>query len=137
MHNSINEITSSTDDISAKLLNIDSDITLVSEEERVMRFAMENQSASSKQIITSIKDLNTITEKVKSGSDEILKNSQQATSETATLNVLTSQVQSDMAHVTQDVNSISESIGHVHSLSKENTDSIKGLLIEVNKFIID
>ena len=85
---SIETITFSTEAVLNKFIAIETEVKTVKEQENGIRGAMEEQTASSTQVLKATSLLNDITQKVKSNSQEMLIGSKQVTTEFEKLNTI-------------------------------------------------
>ncbi len=134
---SIETITSSTENVLSKFNVIEVEIKTVSEQETIIRSAMEEQTTGSKQILDAISQLNDITQKVKVGSSEMLTGSQQVIQEAVNLNTITQEITNGMIEMTSGTEQVTIAVNKVNELTEENRMSIDALVKEVGKFKVD
>ncbi len=134
---SIETITHSTEDVLNKFNIIENEIKTVSEQESLIRLAMEEQTSGSKQILEAISQLNDITQNVKASSNEMFIGSQQILKETSNLNKITQEITNGMNEIATGTEQITVAVNKVNELTEENKSSIEALIKEVNKFKID
>ena len=134
---SIGKITKSTDVVLAKFKDIDSGVHTVSEQESMIRIAMEEQSTGSKQILESISLLLDITRQVKEGSAEMLEGSHQVIEEGKTLAAAAQEISGDINEIATGADYINSTVTRVHSISNNNMEHIGALYKEVEQFRIE
>lgn len=112
-------------------------IILVSDQELLIKNAMEEQTEGNKQVLEAIKNLNNITKEVQSNSFEILTGSKQIIKETSNLQSITEELKSGMTEMAGGAHQISDAVNSVNGLSNKNKLAIQKLEEELNKFIIE
>ena len=133
---SITTVISYADEVVSQFNLIESGVATVASQESDIRRTVESQSLDSKSVLQSLRELNEITGKVQSGSVEMLRGSEQITSEARTMNMLTQEIGGGMNEMACGADQISEAVNTVNELSNENKSSISALLAEVKKFKI-
>ena len=133
---SIGKITRSTEVVLDKFKDIDNGIHTVSEQESIIRNAMEEQNTGSKQILESIGLLLDITRQVKEGSAEMLEGSRQVIKEGKNLAEATQEITGDINEIAAGADDINSTVARVHGISKNNTKHIGALSKEVERFKI-
>lgn len=106
----------------------------VSEQERVINDAMQEQNEGGRQILEAIKQINTITTDVKSGSNEMLEGSTQVSIEMDKLAQLTETVHSSMNDMTDKTEAISTASAHADESVQKNKSCIEAVFEGMNKF---
>jgi methyl-accepting chemotaxis protein len=109
----------------------------VSKQEGVIKTAMDEQSEGSKQVISAIRDINNVTEKVREGatvmehgSDEIMKEMQRLTE-------VTQQINTAMGEISTGVKELNNHMQEVHLLTQQNSESINNVTHEVGQFKVE
>mgnify|MGYP000908631914 CR=1 FL=1 len=92
---------------------------------------MEN---GSKEVLTAIKSINTVTVEVQAGSEEMLKGGEGVAQEMQKLDDLTRIITDSMNEMASGVMQINNAIQDVNSLTQKNKASIESLASEVGKF---
>ncbi len=133
----VDNIIKSTEQVVLKFDAIESEVRIVSEQEHAIRNAMEEQSVGSKQVLEAIGSLNSITQKVKSGSYEMLNGSNEVIKESFNLNRITEEVTNSMNEMATGAHQITEAINRVNEITQENKSTIEMLASEVNKFKVN
>jgi len=131
---SIEKITRSAELVLDKFKDIDNGIHTVSEQESIIRNAMEEQNTGSKQILESIGLLLDITRQVKEGSAEMLEGSRQVIKEGKSLAEATQLITGDINEIASGADHINSTVARVHGISKNNTKHIGALSKEVERF---
>ncbi|MGP1510337.1 MAG: methyl-accepting chemotaxis protein [Treponema lecithinolyticum] len=96
--------------------------------------AMREQENGSKEVLTAIKDINTVTTEVQSGSEEMIKGGEQVADEMHKLDDLTRVITDSMNEMAAGAIQISNAIQEVNEITQRNKHSIENLAIEVGKF---
>jgi len=131
---SIDNITKSSDDVLARFGAIDSSVKTVSEHERNILNAMEEQETGGKQILESISRLRDITSSVKKGSDDMAESGKTLVKETDEFIKISQKAVDGMNEILKGVNQIKVSINHVNDMSQENNKNFESLKQETQKF---
>jgi len=131
---SIDTITSSTENVLNKFEAIGSSINTVAEQEDNIRNAMEEQGQGSKQILEGIGQVNVITRKVKTGSNEMLDGAKEVIHESVNLEKVTQEITSGMNEMANGADQINIAVHQVNEISIRNREGIASLLKEVSKF---
>jgi methyl-accepting chemotaxis protein len=134
---SIEGITTSTQDVLDKFDTIQTEVNTVAEQESGIRRAMEEQTTGSQQVLEAISILNDITQKVQSNSQEMLTGSQQVSEEASNMNTITQEITNGMGEMATGAEQITVAVNKVNELSNENKESIESLMKEVEKFKVE
>jgi len=134
---SIDKITRSTDNVLGKFEDIDSSVRIVSEQEEVIRTAMEEQGVGSQQILNGIEEVNEITRMVKSDSNDMLQEAQEVIQESNSLDQATQEINSGMVEMTLGVDHINIAMADVNEISVKNREGIEDLIREVARFKVE
>jgi len=132
--NSIDKISLSTDNVLNKFEAIDSSVKTVVQQEDIIRGAMEEQGAGSKQILEGIGNVNEITRQVTNGSHEMLEGSKEVINESKNLEKVTQEITSGMNEMATGANQINAAVTQVNDISVKNRNGIETLLKEVSRF---
>ena len=133
---SINKITTSTENVLGKFQAIDNNIRIVTDQEGIIRNAMEEQGQGSKQVLDAISNVNDITRQVKSGSIEMLDGSKEVIQESKNLGRITEEITGGMNEMVTGADQILIAVNRVNDLSLQNHKNIDDLLVEVSRFRI-
>ena len=131
---SIDKITASTENVLNKFEAIDSSIKTVTEQEEIIRNAMEEQGTGSQQLLQGVSNINEITRQVKSGSHEMLEGSKEIILESTNLEKATQEISEAMNEMATGSEQINLAINHVDNISGKNREKINLLATEVSKF---
>jgi len=115
---------------------IDSGVKTVSEHEKNILSAMEEQEIGGKQILESIGRLRDITSSVKRGSDDMAKSGETLVKETDEFIKTSKEAVGGMNEILSGVNQIKVSVNHVNEMSQENNRNFESLKQETQKFNI-
>ena len=133
---SMGQISESTDIVLRHFEDIDRKIRSVSDQERVISNAMEEQTTGSKQVLEAIEHLNDITSKVRTGSSEMLLGAKAILEEGKKLGIITNEVTGSMNEMAAGVQEISTAVNRINDITKDNKESIDALVDRVSKFTI-
>jgi len=111
--------------------------TVVSDQEDVIRRAMDEQNTGGSEVLKAMIEISEITENVRNYSLEIMDNSNGVINEMENLNKITSEVNVNVNQVAQNATNITNSSITTKGLSQENQDHVKNLLTEISSFKID
>ena len=96
--------------------------------------AMREQENGSREVLTAIRDINTVTNEVNDGSAEMLKGSENVAQEMHKLDELTRIITDSMNEMASGAVQISNAVQDVQEISQKNKHSIESLAAEVKKF---
>ena len=96
--------------------------------------AMREQENGSKEVLTAIKSINTVTIEVQAGSEEMLKGGEGAASEMQKLDSLTRIITDSMNEMASGAVQINNAVQEVSEITQRNKRSIQNLAQEVSKF---
>nr|WP_314993411.1 cache domain-containing protein [uncultured Treponema sp.] len=96
--------------------------------------AMREQENGSKEVLTSIKSINTVTIEVQAGSEEMLKGGEGVASEMQKLDSLTRIITDSMNEMASGAVQINNAVQEVSEITQRNKRSIENLAQEVSKF---
>ena len=96
--------------------------------------AMSDQETGSKEVLTAIKDINTVTAQVNDGSMEMLEGGKNVAAEMRKLDDLTRMITDSMNEMAAGASQINEATQEVNEISQKNSQNIKTLVEEVSKF---
>jgi methyl-accepting chemotaxis protein len=134
---SIKKITTSTEKVLKRFDAIDSSVRTVSDQEEIIRNAMEEQGQGSKQVLQSASSLSELTRQVKSGSEEMLEGSKEVMKESRNLERVTQEITSGMNEMASGADQVNVAVNHVNEISAKNRESIDNLLKEVSRFKVE
>ena len=96
--------------------------------------AMREQENGSREVLTAIKSINTVTVEVQAGSEEMLKGGEGVAVEMRKLDDLTRVITESMNEMASGAVQISNAVQEVNEISQKNKRSIESLAEEVSKF---
>ena len=96
--------------------------------------AMHEQENGSKEVLSAIKGINTVTVEVQAGSEEMLKGGESVAGEMQKLDGLTRVITDSMNEMASGAVQISNAVQEVNEISQKNKASIQKLAGEVSKF---
>ena len=98
--------------------------------------AMREQENGSKEVLTAIKSINTVTTEVQAGSEEMLKGGEGVAEEMQKLDGLTRVITESMNEMASGAIQINNAVQEVNDMTQKNRKSIEKLAAEVGKFKI-
>ena len=132
--NSIKTVAEETSQVQSKFNEIYTLTQDVSRQELTIKSAMEEQSEGGGQVLEAMKQINEITENVRSGGDGMRRATDIVNEKMSNLNRLTDEITSSMQEMALGIESINESMNSCNDLTHQNAASIDDLGKEVNKF---
>ena len=96
--------------------------------------AMREQENGSKEVLTAIKSINTVTVEVQAGSEKMLKGGESVAEEMQKLDALTRIITDSMNEMASGAVQISNAVQEVSEITQKNKRSIEALAEEVGKF---
>ena len=96
--------------------------------------AMQEQENGSKEVLTAIKSINTVTTEVQAGSEEMLKGGEGVAEEMRKLDDLTRIITESMNEMASGAVQINNAVQEVNEITQKNKRSIESLSAEVGKF---
>ena len=96
--------------------------------------AMREQENGSKEVLTAIKSINTVTVEVQAGSEEMLKGGEGVAEEMQKLDGLTRIITESMNEMASGAVQINNAVQEVNEITQKNKRSIQNLAAEVGKF---
>jgi methyl-accepting chemotaxis protein len=131
---SIDKITRSTEGVLSKFEVIGSGIQTVTEQEKAVKDAMEEQEVGSKIILEAISQLKEMTEQVKQNANEMMQGSREVIGESRSLEQLTEEITGGVNEIATGAEQINSSMDRVAGISIDNRERISALVAEVSKF---
>ena len=95
---------------------------------------MREQENGSKEVLTAIKNINTVTMEVQAGSEEMLKGGEGVAAEMRKLDDLTRIITDSMNEMATGAVQINNAVQEVSEITQKNKQSIENLAEEVSKF---
>ena len=99
--------------------------------------AMREQEHGSKEVLTAIKSINTVTVEVQAGSEEMLKGGEGVAQEMQKLDNLTRVITESMNEMASGAVQINNAVQEVSEITQKNKQSIEALAQEVGKFKVN
>ena len=99
--------------------------------------AMREQEKGSREVLTAIKNINTVTMEVQAGSEEMLKGGEGVTREMQKLDGLTRIITDSMNEMAAGAVEINNAVQEVNEITQKNKQSIEALVGEVSKFKVN
>ncbi|MGP1576531.1 MAG: methyl-accepting chemotaxis protein [Treponema sp.] len=96
--------------------------------------AMREQENGSREVLSAIKTINTVTTEVQAGSEEMLKGGEGTAAEMRKLDDLTRVIADSMNEMAAGAIQISNAVQDVNEITQKNKTSIDNLVLEVDKF---
>ncbi|MGP1432126.1 MAG: methyl-accepting chemotaxis protein [Treponema sp.] len=130
----IETLSASSKTVEAKFNAIFSLAEQVKEMSARLTEAMREQENGSKEVLTAIKSINTVTIEVQTGSEEMLKGGESVAEEMQKLDNLTRIITESMNEMAAGAVQINNGVQEVNEITQKNKQSIKSLVSEVAKF---
>jgi methyl-accepting chemotaxis protein len=137
MNDCINKINKSTGNVLGKFEAIDSSVKTVAEQVKIIRSAMEEQEAGSRQVLEGIGSVNEVTRQVNDSSGEMLEGATEVIQESNKLENVTREITSSMNEMVAGTEHINVAVNRVNEISGENRENINALIQEVSRFKVN
>jgi methyl-accepting chemotaxis protein len=134
---SIDKITSSTNNVLEKFEAIDGAVKIVAVQEENIRNAMEEQGQGSKQILDAVSQVNDITQRVKGESTKMLEGNKEVIHESKNPEKVTQEITGGMNEMAAGTDQINIAITRVNDISLQNRENIDRLVREVSLFKVE
>jgi len=134
---SIDKVSASTGTTLTRFEVIDSGVKTVSNQEEVIRSAMEEQNEGSKYILEAVSKLNEITRQVKEGSSEMLEGSREVIQESRNLDHVTQEITGGINEMALGAEEINKAVSRINEISVKNRENINHLVKEVSLFKVE
>jgi methyl-accepting chemotaxis protein len=131
---SIDGIINSMNVLFHRFESIEEEIQTVSKQEESIRTMMLDQERGSQSVLVAIRELNTITGKVKQSSEDMAGKSREVIAETANLQSITAEISGSMNEVAAGTEQINTAVQRVNEISGKNSQSINALTAERSRF---
>ena len=109
----------------------------VSKQEEIIKTAMDEQSEGSKQVIFAIRDINTVTQKVREGAAVMEQDTGAIMNEMQRLTDVTQQINTAMGEISTGVKELNNHMQEVHVLAQKNSEAINTVTNEVGQFKVE
>ncbi|MCL2318917.1 MAG: bacteriohemerythrin [Treponema sp.] len=136
IRDSITKISAATGEVQEKFKAIDTGVKTVSNQEELIRNAMEEQSMGSRQILDAVGKLNEITQRVKQSSAEMRDGSKEIIDQGASLEKAAKEIAAGMNEMAYREEEVNSSVIHVNSISQKNQNNIEVLKDAISHFIV-
>jgi len=130
----ISNITTASKDIQDQFNAIFENTQKVSQQETVIKSAMDEQSAGSQQVLNAMQEINNITEEVKAGAVEMDQSGREILKKMDMLSTVTAEISGSMNEMSVGINEITHAMLNVNDKTRENEVSIERVSSEINKF---
>jgi len=130
----IETLSTSSKTVEEKFNTIFSLAEQVKEMSATLTESMREQENGSKEVLTAIKNINTVTIEVQAGSEEMLKGGEGVAEEMQKLDSLTRVITDSMNEMASGAVQINNAIQEVREITQKNKQSIENLAEEVGKF---
>ena len=127
----------SAEQVKTQFDSIGEKVETVSNRERAIKDAMDEQAAGSQQVLEAVGSLNRITMDVRDGSEEMGHGAKNVLQESASLGKISDEVSQRVVLIGEEIQKIDGAIAAVNQLSDYNESVIELLANEVAKFRID
>ena len=114
--------------------SIEREVRTVSNQGESIRSMMAEQEQGSQNVLEAMKQLTSITDKVKQGSEDMSNKSREIISESANLDSITGEITGGMNDMAEGADQINTAVLRVHDISGENKRSINTLTEVIAKF---
>jgi methyl-accepting chemotaxis protein len=133
---SLDGISGSTSLALSNFDEIDKEVRVVSDQETLIRNAVEEQDSGSRAILETIARSKDITHNVRRGSEEMLVNSQSVIDEGKNLELTSRDLSGGMDGIAAEMGQISVAVNRIQEIGSENSQSIDALIQEISRFKI-
>lgn len=130
------EVEASSKQTQKQFIEIMNTLGKVSNQESIIKSAMDEQGIGSEQILLATKDIQDITSKVKDFSFQVLNGSKEIETEMRALSEVTEESKSAVGEITIGTNEINNAVQEISKAIQTSKESIGILFNEVNKFKI-
>jgi len=137
LKDTIGHVTGASKDIQAQFNVIFENTQRVSQQESVIKAAMDEQNAGSQQILNAMQDINDITGEVKSGAQLMEQGGKEIAVEMEKLANVTVEISSSMNEMNSGVSEINNAMAIVNTKTIENDEAIKRVSEEINRFKVE
>ncbi|MGI5096937.1 HAMP domain-containing protein [Treponema socranskii] len=127
-------MSAAADLVSDKFHIIDSYTTEVNDMSARITDALREQEEGSREVLTAVRDIDTVTVRVKDDSTQMFDGSREMMKEINKLNDLTRTITDSMNEMAEGAIQINNAVQHVDTLTQKNKQSIENLSAEIRKF---
>ena len=133
----ITDMANAANDMQTQFDVIFNNTQTVSKQEGIIKNAMDEQTAGSKQVISAIRDINDITQKVREGAAVMEQGSGEIMEEMQRLTDVTQQINIAMSEISTGVKELNNSMQEINLLTQKNSESINTVTDEVGQFKVE
>ncbi len=133
----ITQMTSDSAELQSSFDTIFEHTQTVSEQESVIKNAMDEQKSGSDQVLQAMRSINLITGDVKNSSQSIEQGSKEILTQMEQVKNITEQINSSMIQINSGVENLSETMRSVNEVTEENTVSISKVSEEISAFKVE
>ncbi len=137
LKDTINNVTGASHEIKDQFNVIFENTQRVSQQEAVIKSAMDEQTAGSQQILTAMQDINDITGQVKAGAALMEQGGKEIAVEMDKLSQVTLEISGSMNEMNTGVTEINNAMQLANNMTIKNNDSIKAVAAEIGKFKVE
>jgi methyl-accepting chemotaxis protein len=134
---SIDNITSSTNNVLTKFVAIDEGVKTVAEQGELIRHAMEEQGQGSQQILEAIGNLNDLSRMVEDESNVVSGGAKEVIQEGKNLEGVTQEITGGVSEMALGADQVNLAVNRVNELSVKNRGKIDRLAREVSRFKVE
>jgi methyl-accepting chemotaxis protein len=134
---SIDDITRSTGTLLERFGIMQKEVETVSNQETVIRNAMQEQEVGSNQILDAVTKLNSVSGEVQSASSEMINITREVLKQSNNLKQISSEVAGGMDDMTQNAEVITSAVKRVLEISQENKENIDNLSSDIALFKVE
>ncbi len=109
-------------------------VSTISKQEDLIVNSMKEQDRNSRQVLTAIKEINAVTEEVKTASAEMIEGGTQIAEEMQKLSDITQETTNSMNDIASGADQITDAIHEINLVSRKNKTSIQKLSEEISRF---
>ena len=109
-------------------------VSKISEQEELIENAMRIQETDSEKVLAAIAEINSVTQNVTSGSEEMLQGGIRIAEEMQRLAAITRETTNSMNEIAAGGEQINKAVQDVNTITQKNKQSIDSLSEEVGKF---
>ena len=136
LHDMILSVSESSAALQKQFDTIFEHTTTVNTQESVIKAAMDEQAAGSKQVIDAMNEINAITAEVRGDATEMQEGSKQVLEQMERLASVTLQINGAMSEIANGVSGLNDGMQEVSNIGQENQEAIRNMSAEISQFKI-
>lgn len=109
-------------------------VSTISKQEDAIVNSMKEQDENSRQVLSAIKEINSVTEEVKCASSEMIEGGMQIAEEMQKLSEITQETTDSMNGIASGAEQIMHAVHEINLVTRKNKSSIKKLSAEISRF---